>query len=86
MLEKVHLSQSENILPLNSLGGGQTGMIVSINMHKEECLRELTLLGIVPQTIIRMFANHYSNFIFKIGTRTIAVDREIAAGILVIRV
>lgn len=83
MIDKTQYSKSENILPLNRLEAGRTGIIVAIDLRKVEIIRELNLLGIAPQALIRIFANHRSNFIFKIGGRTIAADREIAAGILV---
>jgi len=69
--------------PLNQLKAGQEGLVDSIELQKDENLRELTRLGVTPRAFIQMFANHRSNCIFKVDGKTIAADRETAAGILV---
>lgn len=69
--------------PLSQLEVGQAGWIVAVETNNIEGRRELTSLGISPQAIVRMFANHRSHFIFKVDGKKIAADQQITAGILV---
>ena len=68
---------------LSRLEVGQAGWIVSLETKSAENKQELTSLGISPQAIVRMFANHKSYFIFKVGDKKFVADKEIAAGIMV---
>ncbi len=78
------LSQAHaSIKPLRELEPGQAGPIVSIQMNTPELSQELTAMGIAPNAVVRMVANHRSSFLFRIERKEFAADKEIASGIWV---
>lgn len=83
MSKSAQLANRAVSVPLSQLKTGQEGLIVSFNLQKDEIFQELTRLGVAPRALVQMFANNRANCIFKVGGKTIAADRDTAAGILV---
>lgn len=76
-------STHQVLVPLIQLKAGQVGQVVAIHAEKNGLIQELTRFGIAPQAFVKMIANHRMCFIFKVGEKTIAADRDAAQGIIV---
>lgn len=72
------------IIPLSDLKVGEKGTITFMTPKYLSGLQQLSALGIIPGTLIRLYQRHPS-FVIEIGETTIAIDREIADNIYVRR-
>lgn len=79
MPAKIQSTSQRTIKPLSLLEVGQAGLVVSLETNQQQ----LISLSISPWSIVRMFANHKSHFIFKADDKKFAADKEVAAGIMV---
>jgi DtxR family Mn-dependent transcriptional regulator len=70
------------VRPLSELGIGQQGTITFITPRYRSRLNQLSSLGILPGTVVRLRQRHPA-FVIQIGESTIAMDREMTRNIYV---
>jgi DtxR family Mn-dependent transcriptional regulator len=70
------------VRPVDDLAVGSEGRIVFIQHSGTQRLDRLATLGILPGTIVRLVQRHPS-VVLKAGETTVALDREVTAGIYV---
>ncbi|MDO8446644.1 MAG: FeoA family protein [Deltaproteobacteria bacterium] len=73
------------VTPLNELQPGEEGRIVFIAPKNHARLDRLSIMGIMPGSIIRLHQKRPS-YVLEIGETTLAVDSDIAKEIYVKRV
>lgn len=61
---------------------GQEGVVAELDTNNKSILRKLMAMGVLPGVPIKNIQK-YPTFVFQIGYTQMAVDREIAAVILV---
>jgi DtxR family Mn-dependent transcriptional regulator len=72
------------IIPLSDLKVGEKGTITFMAPRSLSGLQQLSTLGVIPGTIIRLYQRHPS-YVIEMDETTIAIDREIAENIYVRR-
>jgi len=83
--EKFHKEMKPLVTPLNELQPGEEGRIVFIAPKNHARLDRLSIMGIIPGSIIRLHQKRPS-YVLEIGETTLAVDSDIAKEIYVKRV
>jgi DtxR family transcriptional regulator, Mn-dependent transcriptional regulator len=73
------------VIPLEDLGLGDLGRIVFIVPKSHQRLDRLSVMGMIPGSIVRMHQKHPS-FVLEIGETTLALDRDIVKDIYVKKV
>jgi DtxR family Mn-dependent transcriptional regulator len=73
------------VIPLEDLGLGDQGRIVFIVPKSHQRLDRLSVMGMIPGSIVRMHQKHPS-FVLEIGETTLALDRDIVKDIYVKKV
>jgi DtxR family Mn-dependent transcriptional regulator len=73
------------VIPLEDLGLGDQGRIVFIAPKSHQRLDRLSVMGMIPGSIVRMHQKNPS-FVLEIGETTLALDRDIAKDIYVKKV
>jgi DtxR family Mn-dependent transcriptional regulator len=73
------------VIPLEELKLGDQGRIVFIAPKSHQRLDRLSVLGIIPGSIVRMHQKNPS-YVLAIGETTLALDRDIVKDIYVKRV
>ena len=70
------------VTSLADLPVGRSGEVVAVEAPDQAGYRRLFALGLVPGATVTLI-QRFPTFVFNVGRTTIAVDREMAAGIRV---
>jgi DtxR family Mn-dependent transcriptional regulator len=70
------------VRPLNDLGVGEQGTITFITPRYRSRLHQLSSLGVIPGTMVRLQQRH-PTCVIQVGESTIAMDRELSRNIFV---